>query len=153
TYSSYSGSLGMWTYFPIGTGVDLQQMGLMNGIFQYIGMPAGIDPVVLYGGAPLKNTGSVTPVKTASGTHGTSHTIAFGEHAHWLFSQTPTTNPNGLVINDFYGWNWWTSGNYGDTLFTTFYPMNPQRKIGVGYYNNPGVTDNQGDAMVLAASS
>jgi prepilin-type N-terminal cleavage/methylation domain-containing protein len=47
TYSSYAGSLGMWTYLPIGTGVDQQQMGLMNGAFQYIGMPPGVDPLIL----------------------------------------------------------------------------------------------------------
>ena len=58
TYSSYAGSLGMWTYFPIGTGIDQRQMSLMNGAFQYIGMPPGVDPFIIYGGA-LKNTGGV----------------------------------------------------------------------------------------------
>ncbi len=40
------------------------------------------------------------------------------------------------------------SANYGDTVFTTLYPINPQRKIGTGYSDN-----NQGDIMVLSASS
>ena len=26
-------------------------------------------------------------------------------------------------------YNWWTSGNYGDTLFCTLYPINPFRKL------------------------
>jgi prepilin-type N-terminal cleavage/methylation domain-containing protein/prepilin-type processing-associated H-X9-DG protein len=43
---------------------------------------------------------------------GLSHTFAVGEHAH------------SLVGNPLYDWNWWTSGNYGDTLFTTRYPQN-----------------------------
>ena len=25
-------------------------------------------------------------------------------------------------------WHWWTSGNYGDTLFCTLWPMNPFRR-------------------------
>jgi len=147
TYSSYAGSLGTWTYFPIGTGVDQTQLNLMNGMFQYIGMPVGINPVSIYG-TSYPNSGSVSPVKIASITDGLSNTIAFGEHAHGLFSMTGTTNQAGQTITDFYCWNWWVSANYGDTVFTTLYPMNPQRKIGVGYSDN-----NQGDDMVLAASS
>jgi prepilin-type N-terminal cleavage/methylation domain-containing protein/prepilin-type processing-associated H-X9-DG protein len=147
TYSSYAGCLGTWTYFPIGTGADQTQLGLMNGMFQYIGMPVGVNPFVLYG-TPMANTGSVSPVRISSITDGLSNTMAFSEHAHGLFSQTPTTNQGGQTITDFYDWNWWVSANYGDTVFTTFYPMNPQRKIGVGYSDN-----NQGDDMVLSSSS
>jgi prepilin-type N-terminal cleavage/methylation domain-containing protein/prepilin-type processing-associated H-X9-DG protein len=147
TYSSYCGSLGTWTYFPIGTGVDQTLLTAMNGIFQYIGMPAGINPVPIYG-TPYPNSGSVSPVKLASITDGTSNTIAWSEHAHGLFSSTGATNQGGQTITDFYCWNWWVSANYGDTVFTTLYPINPQRKIGTGYSDN-----NQGDIMVLSASS
>ena len=28
-------------------------------------------------------------------------------------------------------WHWWTSGNYGDTICTTFLPINPQKKLPV----------------------
>ncbi len=148
TYSSYAGCLGMWTYFPTtGTSVDLTQENLMNGMFQYIGMPAGINPVPIYG-TPLPNTGSVSPVKIATITDGLSNTIAWSEHAHGLFSQQFQSNQAGQSIQDFYCWNWWVSANYGDTMFTVFYPINPQRKIGMGYSDN-----NQGDAMVLSSSS
>jgi prepilin-type N-terminal cleavage/methylation domain-containing protein/prepilin-type processing-associated H-X9-DG protein len=143
TYSSYAGSLGMWTYF----GWDAQGRPLMNGIFQDIGWPAGVNPVRISGGLRL-NTGSIAPVQLASVTDSTSNTIAFGEHAHGLFSRTATTNQFGQTITDFYDWNWWVSGNYGDTLFTTFYPMNPQKKLQTGYSN-----ENAGDDVVLAASS
>ena len=127
TYSSYAGCLGTWTYFPIGTGVDQTQLGLMNGMFQYIGMPPGVNPITIYG-TPYPNSGSVSPVKIASITDGLSNTIAFSEHVHGLLSSTPATSQS---ITDFYCWNWWVSGNYGDTLFTTFYPINPQSKVGV----------------------
>jgi prepilin-type processing-associated H-X9-DG protein len=147
TYSSYCGSLGTWNYFPIGTGVDQQQLSAMNGIFQYIGMPAGINPVSIYG-TSYPNSGSVSPVKLSSITDGTSNTIAWSEHAHGLFSTTASTNQAGQSIIDFYCWNWWVSANYGDTVFTELYPINPMRKIGTGYSDM-----NQGDIMVMSASS
>ena len=51
-------------------------------------------------------------------TDGTSNTMLASERAHGKFNTSDIT-----------GWNWWTSGNFGDTLFTTFYPMNPFNKI------------------------
>jgi prepilin-type processing-associated H-X9-DG protein len=60
-------------------------------------------------------------VSIASVTDGTSNTIGFGEHAHGLLSSTDGEN-------SFHKWNWWVSGNYGDTAFTTFYPINVQKK-------------------------
>ena len=51
-------------------------------------------------------------------TDGTSNTIAFGERAHY-----------DLAIGDQPYWHWWTSGNYGDTVFTTYWPINPTKKI------------------------
>ena len=141
TYSSYAGSLGTWTYFPFGTGADQTQLGLMNGMFQYIGMVPGVNPFTIIG-TPYPNSGSVSPVKIASITDGLSNTIAFSEHVHALPSNA----------TDFYWYNWWVSGNYGDTLFTSFYPINPQSKVGVvstviNNYSGPV------DDLVLSASS
>lgn len=51
-------------------------------------------------------------------TDGLSHTIALGERAHALL--TPDTAAN---------WSWWADGDIGDTLFSTLYPLNPQRKV------------------------
>jgi prepilin-type processing-associated H-X9-DG protein len=55
---------------------------------------------------------------------------------------------DGSGITDLYDWNWWTSGNYGDTVFTTLYPLNP--KTDTNQYDNLG---DQGDTFVIAASS
>jgi prepilin-type N-terminal cleavage/methylation domain-containing protein/prepilin-type processing-associated H-X9-DG protein len=60
----------------------------------------------------------LSAIPIASVTDGTSNTILASERAHGKFP-----------ANDIYCWNWWTSGNYGDTMFTTFYPMNPFNKI------------------------
>jgi prepilin-type processing-associated H-X9-DG protein len=70
---------------------------------------------------------------------GTSSTIAFSERAHTLLDQ-----------NSAMWWHWWTSGNYGDTLFCTLYPMNPFRKVN-GQYINSG--DARADAYISSASS
>jgi prepilin-type N-terminal cleavage/methylation domain-containing protein len=49
---------------------------------------------------------------------GTSNTFLFGEHAYGK-------NP-AIELPD---WGWWFSGNYGDTMFTTMFPMNPHQRI------------------------
>jgi prepilin-type N-terminal cleavage/methylation domain-containing protein/prepilin-type processing-associated H-X9-DG protein len=52
-------------------------------------------------------------VSIAAVTDGTSNTFAFAERGHGRFP-----------ANDVNCWNWWTSGNYGDTMFMTLYGIN-----------------------------
>jgi prepilin-type N-terminal cleavage/methylation domain-containing protein/prepilin-type processing-associated H-X9-DG protein len=52
---------------------------------------------------------------------GTSNTIMFAEHTRAI--ENPT---------DQNCWHWWTSGNYGDTICTTYFPINPQKKFAYG---------------------
>lgn len=75
-------------------------------------------------------------VKIASITDGTSNTISLGEYA-W-----------GKTANA--GWGWWNSGNYGDTLFTSSYPMNPFNKSA---NEGTGQGINTGSDWICAASS
>jgi len=56
-------------------------------------------------------------VSLASITDGTSNTFMFAERGHGRFP--------GADVNC---WGWWTSGNFGDTMFTTFYGMNVFQK-------------------------
>ncbi|MHB1555890.1 MAG: DUF1559 family PulG-like putative transporter [Isosphaeraceae bacterium] len=75
--------------------------------------------------------------KIASITDGTSNTIMFGEHTRAI------ENSQDQVC-----WHWWTSGNYGDTICTAFYPINPQKKLPYGVYNNTGPSN-----VVVSVSS
>jgi prepilin-type N-terminal cleavage/methylation domain-containing protein/prepilin-type processing-associated H-X9-DG protein len=141
-YSTYAGSMGTWTYWPSRRDAYyLPKLNAMNGLFFQTGFPQSAGPRV-NGGDP--NPGSVPPIRLSGITDGTSNTIAFSERAQGLLSRTVA--PDGYV--DFYCYHWWVSGNYGDTLFTTFYPINPWNKLNdtVGYLH-------QGDAYPYAASS
>ena len=56
--------------------------------------------------------------KLQSITDGTSNTIMMSERTRFIENST-----------DQVCWHWWCSGNYGDTIFTTFWPINPQKKL------------------------
>jgi len=75
-------------------------------------------------------------IRMADITDGSSNTMLFGERAHSIMS-----------FGDQPNWHWWTSGNYGDTVFTTFWPMNPTKKLPNSVY---GLSAN---AYVESASS
>jgi prepilin-type processing-associated H-X9-DG protein len=78
-------------------------------------------------------------VTFAAITDGLSNTLAFGERAHSM-----------LDDNSALWWHWWTSGNYGDTLFDTLFPMNPFRRVAEIYGDNG---DARSAAYISGASS
>jgi prepilin-type N-terminal cleavage/methylation domain-containing protein/prepilin-type processing-associated H-X9-DG protein len=108
-FTSYAGCYGEWASVISNPSASLQQQNgaiVSNGISPIFGLGSGFTRGV---------------VTIASVTDGTSNTIGFSEHAHGLLS---STDPE----NSFNKWNWWVSGNYGDTAFTVFYPINVQKK-------------------------
>ncbi len=109
TYSSYAGNLGPLVYHT-NSGNSLGNSGAllssMQGMFSYIGNAFGETCNPCY---------SVRPVSIASITDGTSNTIMYGEHAY---------GKNVGASPDENGVNWWTSGDYGDTTISSFFPPN-----------------------------
>jgi prepilin-type N-terminal cleavage/methylation domain-containing protein/prepilin-type processing-associated H-X9-DG protein len=70
-------------------------------------------------------------VNLSAVTDGTSNTFAFVERGHGRF---PAAEVNC--------WNWWTSGNYGDTMFCTLYGMNVWQKPPFNVNKGIGVCSN-----------
>src|SRR3954447_10286263 len=100
-FSSYMASAGTWNSPPENRGPNCT---LQN--FQ--ALLAQANGVIFY----------YSSVRLSGITDGTSNTFLFGEHAYGK-------NP-AVELPD---WGWWFSGNYGDTMFTTMFPMNPQGKM------------------------
>ncbi|MBX6314224.1 MAG: DUF1559 domain-containing protein [Isosphaeraceae bacterium] len=68
--------------------------------------------------------GDAAPITLASITDGLSNTIVVAEKATSTFRPLEAVDP---LIFRRYGW--YFTGNWGDTLFTTFYPPNMFRKV------------------------
>jgi prepilin-type N-terminal cleavage/methylation domain-containing protein/prepilin-type processing-associated H-X9-DG protein len=124
TYTSYAGCVGTWDRIPARSDSGyVAQLSQMNGMFFYIGFPTLVPTV---SPNPGYNPGSVSPVRLAAVTDGLSNTMAFGERAHGKLSQT--ADPDTTV--DFRDNMWWVSATYGDSLFTTMYPLNGFNRYG-----------------------
>jgi prepilin-type N-terminal cleavage/methylation domain-containing protein/prepilin-type processing-associated H-X9-DG protein len=134
TFTSYAGSYGQWGgrilgqpgTTPATVVANLQQQ---NGAI----VSSGYHPAT-------KPGASRSPVTISGITDGTSNTIAFSEHAHSLLSKAD---------GSFYSWNWWVSGNYGDTVITEYYPINIQKKA----RDYPGGQPTEAGGFIDAATS
>jgi prepilin-type N-terminal cleavage/methylation domain-containing protein/prepilin-type processing-associated H-X9-DG protein len=154
TYTSYAGCMANLCKVPINVTSPSQHQAVLrqaDGLFFYLGWPSTSPPVSPNPIAP-QSPGGIGPATTASVTDGLSNTLAFGEKAHGKFSKTPDV----YYAIDFYYNGAWVSGNFGDTLFSTIFPMNPFNRIrpdpspsGNYFYSY----DNQASNFALAASS
>ncbi len=115
TFSSYGGCYGYWAGIWYGTLATNPYNGAQVGTA--LGQHNG--PIVSVGYATLVPGAARSSVRLSAITDGTSNTLAFGERAHALLSKAD---------NSFYKWHWWISGNYGDSTFTTHYPLNIQKR-------------------------
>ncbi len=128
-FSNYRGNWGYWTGEVMGrdvagTATSAQRLAAINqfnGVFITNGYGAAGQLAI-----PSRNGVSRAPQKLAAITDGTSNTVAFSEIAHGLLSTTDGPTP---AQTSFENWNWWTSGNMGDTTYTHFWPVNPQNKL------------------------
>ena len=134
-YSSYGGNAGTWFQLPrysVPQPAFGLQINQQNGPIIYVGYesPLNVSGTIYTG----LNRG---PVLLASVTDGTSNTLMYSERAHGMLNDA-----------DEACWNWWCSGNFGDTSFCTMYPINPFKKVG----DSTGLSGGS-DAFVSAASS
>ncbi len=119
-YTSYKGNAGTW-FSP----------GLADS-------PGQSNWTALLGQANgVFNFYSTTSI--ASITDGTSNTLLFSETAYGKL----------VTAGDVAYWCFWVSGDYGDTMFTTLYPINPQRKLA----SDPATQGVGTDVFVASASS
>ena len=131
-YTSYGGNGGLWTNNTYRLGASM-------------GQPAQNHPA---SGAVIDNEKGLfschSAVSLVSINDGTSNTMMFGEHAH---ARLCTNCPDGSnAQND---WHWWTSGNWGDTILTTMFPINADRKLpNLTAPNQPG-----GNVFIISFSS
>jgi prepilin-type processing-associated H-X9-DG protein len=140
-YSNYRGNWGYWTGQPTGrdnagaadTAHRIAAINQFNGVFVTNGYGSAGEAAI-----PSRKGATRAPLKIAGVTDGTSNTAAFSEIAHGLLSKAD---------GSFNCWNWWTSGNLGDTCYAHYWPINPQKKV-----SNITSVD-QGDAFVNGASS
>jgi prepilin-type N-terminal cleavage/methylation domain-containing protein/prepilin-type processing-associated H-X9-DG protein len=145
-YTDYGGCVGAIAYFPGPGDPYTTLLSASQGMIYMIGMPSWVPG----------NLGGVAPATIASVTDGTSNTILFGEHPH---------NWNGPVsVNgDIHGWGWWVSGDYGDTLYSTFFPpnffkgpsadFNPQTMSGKPRYCGKAISGGESDDMLITFGS
>ncbi|MFO0891340.1 MAG: DUF1559 domain-containing protein [Isosphaeraceae bacterium] len=154
TYTSYAGCMGNFCKVPIHVTSPGQHQAVLrqaDGLFFYLGWPS-INPPVGPNPIAPQSPGGIAPATIAGITDGLSNTLAFGEKAHGKFSREPDI----YYSIDFVYNGAWVSGNFGDTLFTTIFPMNPFNRIsedpspsGNYFYSY----DNQEDNFSIAASS
>jgi prepilin-type N-terminal cleavage/methylation domain-containing protein/prepilin-type processing-associated H-X9-DG protein len=137
-YSSYGGNAGTWFELAHWSWPPSEfQAGInnQNGVIIYIGYD---NPLIVNGNVYVGYNRSC--VRLSAVTDGTSNTLLYGERAHGKL------NPTDQVC-----WNWWCSGNFGDTSFCTMYPINPFNKDANG--SNIGTVGGTADTFVSAASS
>jgi prepilin-type processing-associated H-X9-DG protein len=117
-YSNYAGNVGTWYHHG-----SWDQAGFN----QTVALTKGDNGVFFVNSA----------VRFAGVTDGLTMTLLLGER-----------NRGALDPSTAQDWHWWFDGVYGDTLFWTAFPMNPQRRLQAG-----GTLISLSNAYVNSASS
>ena len=137
-YSSYGGNAGTWFQLPRFSWPASEftsAINNQNGVIIYIGYD---NPLIVSGTVYSGLSRKCLPLAAVS--DGTSNTLMYSERAHGKLNAT-----------DQVCWNWWCSGNFGDTTFCTMYPINPFNKDSNS--SVIGTVGGSSDTFVSSASS
>jgi prepilin-type N-terminal cleavage/methylation domain-containing protein/prepilin-type processing-associated H-X9-DG protein len=136
-FTDYAACFGPWQAEPLNYAFITTQTPGINTNATFLAIQA--NGLGIYNYNISYNISSVTD--------GTSNTMIYGEKAQGNFSQV---NNGGGVMADYNNFGWWGDALSSDTIYTTFYPLNPFKKIGL---DNLGSDNTLGDDWVESASS
>jgi prepilin-type N-terminal cleavage/methylation domain-containing protein/prepilin-type processing-associated H-X9-DG protein len=121
--TSYAGCFGTWMAEPL----------------DYVGQPctSSINSNATFQAIQGNGNGIYNynmPYNISSVTDGTSNTFIYAEKANGKYSQTLSgMAAAGVTSADYNNFSWWADAVTADTLFTTFFPMNPFNKMKLAY--------------------
>ena len=123
-YTNYAGCFGMWMAEPL--------------LYGYVPCGMGLSSNPTYGAIAANGNGIYTysiSYNISAITDGTSNTMIYAEKANGKYSTT-ATGVAGQTAPDINNFSWWADAVTADTLFTTFYPLNPFNKVKLGNGND-----------------
>jgi prepilin-type N-terminal cleavage/methylation domain-containing protein/prepilin-type processing-associated H-X9-DG protein len=120
-YTSYAGCFGTWQAEPLDYLFLTSASTPMNGNPTFQAIQSNNNGIYNYN----------ISYGIASITDGTSNTMIYSEKANGKYSQT--LSGVGQSIADYNNFSWWGDALSADTVFTTFYPINPFNKMQLGY--------------------
>ena len=110
----------------------LTSYGGCTGAFEVLAFPLPSNQCKVVPESAGQNNGvfhDVSPITFASVSDGLSNTLFMAEKSTTLIQNLAVANPFEPPKH-----GWYVSGNWGDTLWTTFYPPNPIHKVALGSF-------------------
>ena len=145
--------MGTFCKVPISITSPAQHQAVLNqanGVFFYLGWPSWNPPCAAQPDRPAESR--QRPARDA----GVDHRRAVATRSPSARRPTASSarRPTSIISIDYHYNGAWVSGNFGDTLFTTLYPMNPFNRIGDDPNGDYFYSfDAQEDNFSIAASS
>lgn len=125
-----------------------------TGSFEVLALPLPGNGCKISPSAASQNNGcfnDLSPVSYAAISDGTSQTILVAERSTTVLGALDTFQPDTSAKS-----GWYITGNWGDTLITTFYPPNAHKSVSAaspGVWANAATSQHSGGVNVLMGDS